>query len=117
MESILKEKSFEFALRVVKLSRYLMDSKNEYILSKQVLRAGTAVGALVCEAEFAQSKPDFVSKLSIALKEASETRYWMRLLHESNFLTETMFTSIQPDINDLIALLASSVKTAKQDNK
>ncbi len=101
MENILKEKSFAFALRVVKLSRYLMGNENEYVLSKQVLRSGTAVGALVCEAEFAQSKPDFVSKMSIALKEASETRYWIKLLYESNFITEAMFTNIQPDINDL----------------
>ncbi len=114
MENILKEKSFAFALRVVKLAQYLNSDKKEYVLSKQVLRSGTAIGALVSEAEFAQSKPDFVNKLSIGLKETNETYYWLKLLHEGNYISETMFNSIQPQTKELIKLLVTSIKTAKE---
>lgn len=117
MENILKEKSFSFALRVVKLAQYLNNDKKEFVLSKQVLRSGTAVGALISEAEFAQSKPDFVSKLSIGLKEANETHYWLKLLHEGNYISENMFDSIQPQVKELIKLLVTSIKTAKQNIK
>ncbi len=117
MENILKEKSYSFALRVVKLAQYLSGNKKEYVLSKQVLRSGTAIGALVSEAEFAQSKPDFINKLSIGLKEANETYYWLKLLHEGNYISETMFNSIQPQIKELIKLLVTSIKTAKQNIK
>ena len=112
-KNILKEKSYAFALRVVKLYRYLCE-QHEYVLSKQVLRSGTAVGALVSEAEFGQSKADFISKLSIALKEANETLYWLCLLRDSEYIDEKMFQSIKPDIEELIKLLVSSIKTAKQ---
>ena len=112
-ENILKDKSYVFALRVVKLYRYLCE-KHEYVLSKQMLRSGTAVGALVSEADFAQSKADFISKLSIALKEANETLYWFSLLKDSEYIDEKMFQSIKPDIEELIKLLVSSIKTAKQ---
>ena len=81
MEDILKEKSYAFALRVVKLAQYLNSNKKEYVLSRQVLKSGTAIGALISEAEFAQSKPDFVNKLSVGLKEANETQYWLKLLN------------------------------------
>ncbi len=87
----------------------------KYVLSKQVLRSGTAVGALVSEAEFAQSKADFISKLSIALKEANETLYWLSLLKDSEFIDEKMLKSIQLDAEELIKLLVSSINTAKRN--
>ena len=114
-ENVLKAKSYAFALRVVKLYKYLHTHK-EYVLSKQVLRSGTAVGALVSEAEFGQSKADFISKLSIALKEANETLYWLSLLKDSEFIDEKMLNSIQPDAEELIKLLVSSINTAKKNN-
>ena len=80
MKGVLEEKSFQFAIRIVNLNRFLVDNKKEYVLSKQILRSGTSVGANISEAQFAQSKADFVSKMHISLKEASETRYWLRLL-------------------------------------
>mgnify|MGYP000365388029 CR=1 FL=1 len=95
MENILKEKSFSFALRIVKLAQYLKNDKKEFVLSKQVLRSGTAIGALISEAEFAQSKPDFVNKMSVGLKEANETYYWLKLLHAGNYISDSMFNSIQ----------------------
>ena len=82
-QNVVKEKSFAFALRMVRLAKYLQDEKKEFVLSKQVLRSGTAIGALVREAEHAQSKPDFISKMSIALKEANETDYWIDLLYQT----------------------------------
>ena len=112
-ESILRTKSYDFALRVVKLYRYLCGQKKEFVLSKQVLRSGTAIGALVKEAEFAQSRADFVNKLSIALKEANETEYWLSLLKDSEYITNEMYQSIKPDIKALIGILVSSVKTAQ----
>ena len=114
MENILKDKSYAFALRVVKLAQYLNTNKKEYVLSKQVLRSGTAIGALVSEAEFAQSKPDFINKLSIGLKEANETYYWLKLLHEGEYISEIMFDSIKPQTKELIKLLVTSIKTAKK---
>ena len=114
MDNILKKKSFTFALRVVKLAQYLNSRKKEYVISKQILKSGTSVGALICEAEYAQSKPDFISKLSIGLKEANETYYWLRLLHEGKYITEIMFNSLKPQINELIKLLTSSINTAKE---
>ncbi len=111
--SILKTKSYDFALRVVKLYKYLCGQKKEFVLSKQVLRSTTAIGALVKEAEFAQSRADFISKLSIALKEANETEYWLSLLKDSDYITDEMHQSINPDIKALIGILVSSVKTAK----
>ncbi len=116
-ETPLKDKSYSFALRIVKLCRFLKDEKKEFILSKQVLRSGTAIGALVRETEFAQSKNDFVSKLSIALKEANETDYWLILLYDSKYLDDKMYKSIGPEIQELIKLLVSSIKTAKKSKE
>ncbi|VAW52423.1 hypothetical protein MNBD_GAMMA05-743 [hydrothermal vent metagenome] len=113
MDNVLKDKSFSFALRVVKLAKYLKCDKKEYVISKQILRSGTSIGALVCEAEYAQSKPDFINKLSISLKEASETYYWLRLLYEGDYISVIMFDSIKPQINELIKILTSSINTAK----
>ena len=108
-----REKSFLFALRIVKLAKYLQVEKHEFVLSKQLLRSGTAIGALVREAEHAQSRADFISKMSIALKEANETDYWLDLLHQSDYLSRDSYSSIQPDIEELIKLLVSIVKTSK----
>ena len=113
-KSILKEKSYFFALRIVKLHRFLCDEKKEYVLSRQILRSGTAVGALIREAEFGQSKADFRSKMSIALKEANETDYWLNLLKDSEYLNEKMFQSIAEDCLELIKMLVATVKTTKQ---
>ena len=110
----LKEKSFAFSLRVIKLYRYLTETHKEYILSKQLLRSGTAIGALVREAKYAQSKADFLHKLTIALKEANETDYWIELLYQSNYLNDKMYRSIQPDIDTLLSLLIASTKTIKK---
>ncbi len=111
-----KEKSFAFALRIFKLAKYLQDIKREFVLSKQVLRSGTAIGALIREAEHAQSKPDFISKMSIALKEANETGYWVELLHQSDYLAQDQYESIHPDAQELIKLLVAIVKTSKSSS-
>jgi four helix bundle protein len=113
-KSILKEKSYSFAIRIVKLNQFLCQEKREYTLSKQILRSGTAVGALIREAEFGQSRADFISKMSIALKEANETDYWLNLLKDTGYLNEKMFQSISEDCLELIKLLVATVKTTKQ---
>jgi four helix bundle protein len=113
MDSALRDKSYAFALRVVKLNRYLKSRHQEYVLSKQVLRSGTAVGALVSEARYAQSRKDFINKLSIALKEASETEYWIELLKDSDFIGADMYESLSPDIVELLKILTTSINTAK----
>ena len=112
----LTSKSFQFSLRIIKLYKYLTIDQKEYILSKQILRSGTSIGALISEAKFAQSKADFINKMYISLKEANETRYWLRLLVESEYITDEMFQSILPDIETLIKLLVSSTKTAKKNH-
>ncbi|PKM37450.1 MAG: four helix bundle protein [Gammaproteobacteria bacterium HGW-Gammaproteobacteria-10] len=109
------EKSFEFALRVVKMSKYLQAEKREYVLSKQILRSGTAIGALVREAEHAQSKADFINKMSIALKEANETDYWIELLFQSGEIAQESYQSIKPDIQEILKLLVSIVKTSREN--
>ena len=112
-ENVVKQKSFAFALRMVKLTKYLQGEKKEFVLSKQVLRSGTAIGALVCEAEQAESKADFTHKMNIALKEANETLYWLELLHQSEYIAEQSFESIRMDSEELIKLLVSIVKTSR----
>jgi four helix bundle protein len=114
-ENIVMNKSYAFALRIIKLYKYLIAEQKEYVLSKQVLRSGTAIGALIKEAEHAQSKADFINKMNIALKEANETEYWLMLLKDSDYLDKTMFSSIHNDSNELIKLLASIVKTSKEN--
>ena len=109
------EKSFAFALRIVKLAKYLQEEKKEFVLSKQVLRSGTAIGALVREAEHAESKTDFAHKMNIALKEANETLYWLELLLQSEYITEQSFKSIQADSEELVKLLVAIVKTTKEN--
>ncbi len=112
--SILKDKSYGFALEVVRLSQYLVADKKEYVLSKQLLRSGTAVGALIREAEFAQSKKDFIHKMSIALKEANETLYWLDLLKDTSYLVEDKHQSLHSVCKELVAMLVSSIKTSKK---
>ena len=111
--SPLRDKSYCFAIRIVKLSQYLQNDKKEFVLSKQVLRSGTAIGALIREAEFAQSRADFVNKMSISLKEANETEYWLSLLKDTAFINEKQFLSIHHECRELIAMLVSTVKTTK----
>ena len=114
MDKAVQEKSFRFAVRIVNLCKFLQNEKQEYILYKQLFRCGTSIGANVAEAQQAQSRADFVSKLNIALKEACETDYWLRLLHETNYLTESAFQSVISDCRELEKLLISIIKTAKE---
>ena len=113
-ESIIGEKSRAFALRVVKLYQFLCDEKHEYIMSKQLLRSGTSIGANVREARRGQSKADFFAKLNIALKEADETEYWLDLLHEGGYLDKKQYDSICADAEELIKLLVAITKTLKK---
>jgi four helix bundle protein len=114
-ESVLRDKSFAFALRAIQLSRYLVDERREFELAKQVLRSGTSIGANVEEASQAQSKADFIHKLSIAQKEASETSYWLRLFKDSEILSGKAADSLISDCTELQRMLAASIKTAKQN--
>ena len=116
-ETAIQDKSFLFAIRIVKLYQYLCNEKKEYVLSKQLLRSGTSIGANVSEAERAQSPADFYSKMSISLKEASETYYWLRLLHATDYLANNEFYSIEADIKELLALLTTICKTAQQNSE
>jgi four helix bundle protein len=113
-ESILKTKSYDFASRTVKLSKHLADVRKEYVLSKQVLRSGTSIGANVEEANQAQSKKDFLHKLSIALKEATETNYWLRLLRDSEILEAKIAESLLGDCEEIQKILTASIKTTKK---
>ncbi|MDR2891412.1 MAG: four helix bundle protein [Alistipes sp.] len=113
---MLQNKSFAFGVKVVGLSQYLQTEIKDYSISKQVLRSGTAIGALICEAEFAQSRADFVSKMSIALKEANETRYWIRLLNASEYINDQQSEILLNDITEIISMLVKSIKTAKNNS-
>lgn len=112
-KSPLRDKSYSFAIKVVKLSQSLVSERKEYVLSKQVLRSGTSVGALIRESEFAASKADFINKLTVSLKEANETEYWLMLLHDTNYLGNIEFLQLQSECKALIAMLVSSIKTSK----
>jgi len=114
--NLLDEKSFDFSIRIVKLNKYLQNEYKEFVLSKQLLRSGIAIGALIAEAQYAQSKADFINKLQISLKEANETRYWLKLLYACDYLTYTMHESMLKDIESLIRLLTSSINTSKKKN-
>lgn len=111
--NVVADKSFAFAVRIVRLNRFLCEEKREYVLSKQLLRSGTSVGANVREAQHAQGKRDFASKMNIALKEANETLYWIELLHATDHIDENQKTSIWNDANELVSLLVAIVKTTK----
>ena len=116
-ESVLRQKSYAFALVVIATCKSIIIDKKEYILSKQFMRAGTAIGALVREAEFAQSRADFVSKLSIALKESNEADYWISLLKDSSILDAEKAASLETANKELIRMLVSSIKTVKSQGK
>ena len=113
-ENVVKEKSYAFALRMIKAYKFLSAEQKEFVLSKQMLRSGTAVGALIREAEFAQSTPDFIHKLSVALKEANETEYWILLLNDSEYISKQAFVSIHSDCVELIKMLTSIINTTKK---
>jgi len=113
--SVAGKKSFEFAVRIVKLYRYLCDDKREFVLSKQLLRSGTSIGANVREALQAQGKRDFLSKVNIALKEANEALYWIELLYASEYIDEKQKESIYQDCNEIISILVAIVKTTKKN--
>ena len=113
-ESVLKTKSYKFAVKTVRLSQHLQTDKKEFVLSKQILRSGTAVGAIIREAEFAESLADFIHKFNIALKEANETDYWLALLNETEFIETKLFESLSNDCKELIAMLVATLKTLKQ---
>ena len=113
-QNAVKEKSFEFAVRIIKLYKHLTNNKQEHVLSKQLLRSGTSVGANICEAEQAQSKADFLAKLSISLKECCESDYWIRLLHRTDYLSEQEFKSIVADCREITRLLTSIIKSIKE---
>jgi four helix bundle protein len=112
-KSILRDKSYLFAIRIVRLSIYLRNEKKEFVLFKQVLRSGTAVGALIKEAEFGQSKPDFINKMNVALKEANETEYWLMLLKDTGFIDDDAYKGISEECTELIKMLIATIKTAK----
>ena len=112
-ESIVMNKSYAFALRIIRVYKYLITEKKEYVLSKQLLRSGTAIGALIKEGEHAQSKADFLNKMNVALKEANETEYWIELLRDSEYLSTSESLSLLADIAELIRILISIVKSTK----
>ena len=112
-ENAIAEKSMEFATRIVNLYKYLETEKREQIMSKQLLRSGTSIGANVREGIYAQSRNDFVSKMSIALKEAAESEYWLELLKKTAYLTEEQSLSIQADCHELARMLTAIVKNTK----
>ncbi|NCQ19533.1 MAG: four helix bundle protein [Ignavibacteria bacterium] len=112
-QNVLNEKSYQFAIRIVKLYQFLKEEKKEFTLSKQILRAGTSIGANVEEATGAQSKKDFYSKVNIAYKEARETHYWLRLLYDTNYIDEKQFNSIIIDCDELLKISGTIIKTMK----
>ena len=112
-QSVLADKSIAFAIRVVKCVKYLQNEQKELIMSKQILRSGTSIGANIHEALYAQSKADFSSKLSIALKESSETSYWLTLLVKTDYLPKNMYDSLKSDVDELIRMIIASLKTVK----
>ena len=114
--NVVLKKSKEFAIRIIRLYQHLNREKREFVLSKQVLRSGTSIGANVREAHRGQSKKDFIHKMSIALKEAAETEYWLELLHESDYISESEYNSIAPDCSELNRMLISTLKTSKSNN-
>ncbi len=115
-DNLVMNKAYAFALRTIKLHKYLIANQKEFILSKQIVRSGTAIGALLREAEHAQSTADFISKVNISLKEANETEYWLMLLKDSDYITLECYDSIHTDCVELIKLLTSILKTSKQNS-
>ena len=116
-ENIIKDKSFNFAVRIVNLYKWLITEKKEYVLSKQLLRSGTSVGAMVREAEHAESKADFIHKMAIAQKEINESIYWLDLLNATDFINKDLFESINNDAVEIIKLITSIIKGVKRNLK
>jgi len=114
--ALLIEKSYQFSIRIVRLSQYLTREKKDYVLSRQVLRSGTAIGALASEAKYAQSRADFLNKLTIALKEANETCYWINLLRDTDYISNTMHQSLYTDAEELLSILVSITKKLKNNS-
>ena len=114
-ENVLIDKSVAFAARVIKLNQYLTKDKKEHIISKQIIRSGTSIGANIHEANYGQSKADFISKMHIALKETAETEYWLKLLKLSGYITEDMSRSLLSDCWEIKRLLIASINTAKEN--
>ena len=112
-QNLVLDKSFEFAVRIINLSKYLISEKKEYILSKQVMRSGTSVGALIREAQHAESNADFIHKLSIALREANETDYWLLLLNKTEYIDDKIYNSLNENVQELLKLLVSIIKSSK----
>ncbi len=115
MNNIIEEKSFEFAVRIVNLYKYLTNDKKEFILAKQLMRSGASIGANVAEAERAQSKAEFISKISIALKEANETAYWLKLLYRTTYIDIKQFESMDNDLDEIISILVAICNTSKSN--
>lgn len=116
-DSILKTKSFDFAVRIINLYKFLKKQYSEYVVSQQVLKSGTSIGALIREAEFAESRKDFMHKLYIGLKEANESMYWLELLYATEYIDQKMFESLHEDASGLLKMLVASVKTIKAGPK
>ena len=117
MKSIVEEKSYKFALRIIKLYKYLRDNKRDYVISKQILRCGTSIGANIKESSQAESTSDFIHKLSIALKETSETEYWINLIYDSELIDKRSYNSIINDCKEILKLLTSIIKTSRSNLK
>lgn len=115
-KSIIKDKSFTFSINIIKLYRFLIEKQKEYILSKQLLRSGTAIGALVREAQNAESTKDFIHKLAIAQKECDETIYWLELLKETEYITVSEFDSVNKQAIELLKMIRSAIITTKKNN-
>ena len=117
LDNPIEKRAYQFALRIVNAYKYLTRQQSEFVLSKQMLRSGTSIGAMMREAKFAQSRADFVNKTSIALKEANETLYWIELLHDSEYIDSKTFESIHNEANEITSILASIVKTTKENSE
>lgn len=115
--NIIEDKSFTFAVRIINVYKYFASDKKEFILSKQLLRCGTSIGALIKEAVCTESKADFIHKLHIALKEANETHYWLLLLQETDYLTKEQFESLNNDCTEILKLLTSIIKSTKYNQQ
>jgi four helix bundle protein len=113
-ENVLLEKSYQFALRIVKFCRYLNDEKHEFVLSKQILASGTSIGSQIEEAQQGENRSDFLHQLSIANKHAFKTNYWLRLLHDSEYLNEKQFSSLLEDCEEIQKLLTATLKTTRK---
>ena len=115
-ENLIKDKSFAFSVRTVNLYEYLSQTKKEYVISRQIYKSGTSIGANIAEAQRAQSTADFVSKMKIALKEANETQYWLQLLHATDYISDVEFTSIHEDLLEILKILTAICKHYPQNN-